>query len=104
VIHYAQTARQSTLKLLALLRWKSTIDVGAGLLALPSNHPDAVPVFPNGFGVPNGVEQTPSLAELNKGRLRDVSRVTTLMEYYADHFKQNVLHLENVRRQVDSLR
>lgn len=104
VIHYAQTARQSSLKLLALLRWKSTVDVGPGLLALPSSHVDSLPAFPNGFGEANGVEQTPSVAELNKGRLRDVSRVTTLMDYYADHFKQNVVHLENVRRQVDSLR
>ncbi|ODO09076.1 hypothetical protein I350_02675 [Cryptococcus amylolentus CBS 6273] len=115
IIEYAKTTRQALVKYLAVLRWKTSVDIPAHLTAAP---PLTTSVGPTSFPTPhsNGdMELSPSYQGLNKpksdeekkslqGKVTDAKRIAHFLEHQNQQHELAIEHAKHVVNVVEGLR
>jgi len=114
VISYATNTRQAVLKYLAVLRWKTQVDVPTVVPAEVPNQTQSA--FPTPHS--NGDTYSPGMAGMKgkgkmsedvkpttiRGKVTDAKRVTEYLQYQNSQHDMAVGHIQHAARQLESLR
>lgn len=117
VIAYAKNTRQAVLKYLAVLRWKTAVDVATTEPADPSTT-NGQPSFPTphsmgdtfspgatnakGKGKMSGAEEDGKM--VIRGKVTDAKRITEYLVYQNSQHDMAVEHVRHAAKQVEGLR
>ena len=117
IIHYARTTRQSILKYLAVLRWKSQVDVPvySALTSSPqaNGHAASFPTphsstdstdSPGYVGKGKGKAIEEPEGGMIRGRVTDAKRIEVFMAHQNAQHAAAVEHLKHTSKVVDGLR
>ncbi|KIR26085.1 hypothetical protein I309_05036 [Cryptococcus deuterogattii LA55] len=116
IIEYAKTTRQALLKYLAVLRWKTSVDIAstsagssvtntAGPASFPTPHSNNDPNdnSPDAFaGKGKGKAQADEL--VIKGKVTDAKRIAHFMEHQNQQHEVAIEHVKHVTKVVEGLR
>ncbi|KAL0240364.1 hypothetical protein I308_106615 [Cryptococcus tetragattii IND107] len=116
IIEYAKTTRQALLKYLAVLRWKTSVDIAstsagssvtntAGPASFPTPHSNNDPNdnSPDAFaGKGKGKAQVDEL--VIKGKVTDAKRIAHFMEHQNQQHEVAIEHVKHVTKVVEGLR
>ena len=113
IIEYAKTTRQAVLNYLAILRWKTSVDIPFSS-SQPATHPAAA-----SYATPhsNGESNSPGVtvgkgkgktveepAVVVRGKVTDAKRITHFMEHQNRQHEDVILHLQHSAKMVEMLR
>ena len=114
VISYATNTRQAVLKYLAVLRWKTQVDVPTIIPAeVPSQTQSAFPTpHSNGDTYSPGMAGMKGKGKMNediktttiRGKVTDAKRVTEYLQYQNSQHDMAVGHIQHAAKQLESLR
>ena len=115
VIEYAKTTRQAVLKYLAILRWKTSVDIPSSTLPSVANVSSGAASFPTPHS--NGESNSPGVlvgkgkgkamedpVAVIRGKVTDAKRITHFMEHQNRQHEDTIAHLQHSARMVESLR
>ena len=114
VINYATNTRQAVLKYLAVLRWKTQVDVPTVIPAEGPAQPQSAFPTPHSNGdsySPNvgGIKGKGKMAEdikptMIRGKVTDAKRVTEYLQYQNSQHDMAIGHIQHAAKQLESLR
>jgi mediator of RNA polymerase II transcription subunit 14 len=117
IIEYAKTTRQAVLKYLAILRWKSSVDIPSSSSSTQAlTHPfPAAESFPTPHS--NGESNSPGAfvgkgkgramdepVPVVRGKVTDAKRITHFMEHQNRQHEDAVAHVRHAADMIESLR
>jgi mediator of RNA polymerase II transcription subunit 14 len=112
IIEYAKTTRQAVLKYLAILRWKTSVDLAAATSGQPAA-PGAAS-FPTPISNDDSASTSPA-ARVGKGKgkmvdvkgrgkVTDSKRIQQFLEHQNKQHEDAITHIKHTARVVDGLR
>lgn len=118
IIQYAKHTRQAVLKYLAILRWKTSVDVATSAPILTINNAaasfptpqtngdsnDTSPAALGYLGKGKGKMVEEDVKPLKRGRVTDAKRITHFMEHQNRQHELTIEHLKHVTKGIETLR